>query len=141
MTDEEPSTVADPNYDGGMPEGDFKFMVEQLRQIQQETIIGAALVNPNVHKMLEAIPHAESPIGIGGMQVVKYNKLRDEHVLFFSSVTDALEFIDACEECITNSPEADPDALVGVIIECSKQRLIKRNSIIDQELKNVKPDA
>lgn len=115
---------------------DFGFLIEQLNQIVRETEIRVGLVNTSILERFNQLEEAINPVGVNGFELMIYDKLKDEHVLFFSSKEDAQEFIDACEECIQASPEADPEALVGVVIEYSKQRLIKKNTITDKGIQN-----
>lgn len=115
---------------------DFKWLIAEIHEKLKIAPLNVALVNQNTINRFKRLPLSETPIGIKGFQLKKYKRLSDDHVLFFTTVEDAQEFIDACEECITASPETDPEALVGVVIEISKQRLIKSNSIPDKETKH-----
>ncbi len=120
-----------------MDKTDFGYLIEQLNQVVRETVITVGLVNQSTANMFDDLSPSETPIGVNGFELMVYENLGDDHVLFFSSKPDAQEFIDACETCIKESGDTDAKALVGAIIALQKQRLIKRNTIIDKEIANV----
>lgn len=122
-----------------MNKEDFGFLIEQLNQVVRETVITVGLVNQSTANLFAELPQAQTPIGVNGFSLMVYEGLSDDHVLFFSSTSDAQEFIDACEECIKETDSADPKAMVGAVVALQRQRLIKRNSIIDKEIINVGP--
>lgn len=123
-----------------MDEKDFGYLVEQLNMLLRDTPIRMGVVNQTVLDMFDDLDPDLSPVGVNGFELMTYSRLKEEHVLFFSSKEDAQEFVDACEECIKDTPNADPEALVGVIIELQKQRLIMGNKRFNKELDNATKD-